>query len=86
MSVEDISAKFHIKTIPRIIGEPIYKAINKSREAMYKNVAAIPTEIGGGINGPIGLIVDEVVFANVATTAYASPTEPGPYAQHRPGD
>ena len=31
MSVEDIRAKFPIKTIPKIIDEPTYKAINKLR-------------------------------------------------------
>ena len=29
---------------------------------------------------------DTSVYANVSTTAYARPTEPGPYTQHGPGD
>ena len=30
--------------------------------------------------------MDAAVYANVATTSYATPTDPGPYAQHGPGD
>ena len=86
MSVEDIRAKFPIKNILRIIGDPTYKAINKLREDMYANAAAIPKNLGGGRYFHIGLLMDTAVYANVATTAYARPTDPGPYAQHGPGD
>ena len=85
MLVEDIKAKFPIKNILRIVGDPTYKTINELREAMYANAAAIPTTIGGGYNGHIGLPMDAEVYANVATTSYTKPAEPGPYAQHGPG-
>ena len=49
MLVEDVRAKFPIKTIPNIIGEPNYKSIKELREALYVNAAAItPTLRGGG--------------------------------------
>ena len=48
MSVEDVRVKFHIKNITNIIGEPTYKAINELREALYLNVAAIPTTLERG--------------------------------------
>ena len=35
---------------------------------------------GGGVNGHIGLLLDTAVYANFATTAYAIPTDPVPYA------
>ena len=73
MSVKYIREKIPIKNISRIIGEPTYKAINELREVMYTNAAAIPTMLRGGHNGHIGLLVDASVYANVATTAYASP-------------
>ena len=46
--VEYIRAKFPIKTIPKIIGDPTYKAINNQREALYANASAIPTTFRGG--------------------------------------
>ena len=48
MSVEDVRAKFPIKNIPYIIGEPTYKAIYELREALYANATTIPTTLGGG--------------------------------------
>ena len=84
MSVEDIRAKLHIKDIPRIICEPTYKAINKLRENLYKNVAAIPMMLGEWRNGHIGLLMDAEVYDNVTTADYARPTDPGPYAHHGP--
>ena len=53
---------------------------------MYANAAAVPADLGRGCNGPIGLITDAAFYANVSTTSYTRPTEPGPYAQHVPGD
>ena len=86
MSVEDISGKFTIKTIPAVIGLPTYKAINEVLEALYANAAAIPTTLGGGRNGHIALIMDAAVSANVSTMAYIIPMDPGPYAQPGPGN
>ena len=48
MLVEDIREKFTIKTTPKIIGDPTYKAINNQREALYANASAIPTTFRGG--------------------------------------
>ena len=50
------------------------------------NAAAIPTTLVGGRNGHIGFIMYAAVYANISTTSYARPTEPGPYAQHGPCD
>ena len=45
ISVEDVREKFPIKNIPNMIDDLTYKAINKLREALYTNAAAIPTTI-----------------------------------------
>ena len=82
MSDEDIREKFPIKTIPKIIGEPTYKAINKLMEGLYANASTIPTTLRGGRNGHIGLLVDTSVYENIATADYKRPTDPGPYEQH----
>ena len=86
MSDEDIRKKFPIKTIPNIIGEPTYKAINKMRGGLYPNTSAIPTALRGVQNGHNGLLMDTSVYANIATTDYTIPTKTGTYAQHGTGD
>ena len=55
-------------------------------EALYENSATIPTALRRRRNGHIDLLTDAAVYANVATTAFAWPTDPAPYAQHRPGN
>ena len=37
-------------------------------------------------NGHIGIIVNSSVYANVSTTYYVRPKDPGSYAQYGPGD
>ena len=86
MSDEDIREKFPIKTIPKIIGDPNYKAINKMRGGLYANTAAIPTALRGVQNGHNGLLMDTSVYESVSTTGYTRPTETGPYAQHGTSD
>ena len=56
--VEDIMVKLPIKTIPKIIGDLTYKAINELRKDLYANASVIPTALGGGRNGHIGLLMD----------------------------
>ena len=82
MSDEDIREKFPIKTTPKIIGEPNYKAINKMRGGLYANTAATHTALRGGQNGHTCLLMNTSVYLRVATTGYTRPTETGPYAQH----
>ena len=82
MSDEDIREKFPIKTTPKIIGEPNYKAINKMRGGLYENTSAIPTALRGVQNCHTGLLMNTSVYESVATTGYTRPTETGPYAHH----
>ena len=78
MLLEYVRGKSPIKTIPNIIVEQTYKAINELREALYMNAADNPMMLRGGRNGHIGLLMDAAVYVNVAYTAYKRPAEPGP--------
>ena len=40
----------------------------------------------GEINSHISLLMDAAVYDNADTTAYAKPADPGPFAQHGPGN
>ena len=86
MLVKEVRAKIPIKTIPNIIGDTAYKAINELREATYANADAIPTTLEEERNVNVGLLMDVPVYVNVAATAYTRPTEPGLYAQYGVGN
>jgi hypothetical protein len=55
LSVADIVAKFPVKTLPKITGEPDYATIGHIIQTLYGNTASLPTTIGGGAHGHIGL-------------------------------
>eukprot|EP00957_Ditylum_brightwellii_P180153 13723104-Ditylum_brightwellii.AAC.1 len=57
-STEEVLAKFPHKQLPQCDGEPNYEAIHEMMMAMYTNTGAIPTTLGGGAHGHIGLIMD----------------------------
>ena len=42
---------------------------------MYGNAATLPTTLGGGAHGHVGLIMKAKLYMNLSQTAYVSPTE-----------
>ena len=78
LSVDDIITKFPMKNLPIIPGEPDYASINTMVKFLYGNAASLPTTLGGGQNGHIGLIMTHLIFATLApNTDYTAPIDPG---------
>ena len=55
--VDNMTAKFSIKTLPHIDREPLYESINKIMQLLYVNAATLPTKADRGTHGHIGLIM-----------------------------
>ena len=78
LSMDKIIAKFPMKTLPIILGEPDYASINTMVQFLYGNAASLPTTLGGGQHGHIRLIMTHLLYATLApTTAYTAPIDPG---------
>ena len=77
LSVDNVVSKFPIKTIPTIDGEPDYNTINKIMQLLYGNAASLPTTLGGGQHGHIGIIMTPQLYTTLAATPYESPPDPG---------
>ena len=78
LSLDNIIAKFPMKTLPIISGEPDYASINTMVQFLYGNSASLPTTLGGGQHGHIGLIMTHIFYATLApNTAYTAPIDPG---------
>ena len=75
-SVEDIIAKFRIKTLTRIDGEPTYEAISKASHELYTNAATLASTLGGGQHGHIGMVMKPALYATLSATPYVNPTKP----------
>lgn len=79
--IDDIVSKFPVKELPRIEGEPNYETINELVQILYGNAATLPTTLGGGANGHIGLIMKPTLYETLSDTPYAAPANPGPTAE-----
>eukprot|EP00957_Ditylum_brightwellii_P136717 10425849-Ditylum_brightwellii.AAC.1 len=76
-STEEVRSKFLHKTLPRCNKEPNYEYIHDVMMALYTNVAAVPTMLGGGAHGHIGLVMEAGLYGTLSGgTAYTAPPEP----------
>jgi hypothetical protein len=78
LSINDIVTKFPLKNIPTITGEPDYSSINEMVQQLYGNAASLPTTLGGGAHGHIGLLMTQAIYATISATPYILPNDPGP--------
>ena len=85
LSVDDVVAKFPMKTMPKIDGEPDYGNINTMMQLLYDNAASLPSTLGGGQHGHIGIIMTPQLYTTLANTPYKSPTHPGITPTHVTG-
>ena len=75
-SVEDIIAKFRIKKLTHIDGEPTYETISKISHELYTNAATLASKLGGGQHGHIGMVMKPALYATLSATPYINPPEP----------
>ena len=76
-SIDNIKGKFPYKHIPKIEGIPDYEALTSLKNMLYANAATLPTTLGGGKHGHMGLIMDPTVYATISSTPYVIPQNPG---------
>ena len=57
LSVDDVVSNFPIKTMPKFDRELDYSNINIMMQLLYGNAASLPTKLGGGKYGHIGIIM-----------------------------
>ena len=76
-SVDDIRAGFPHPTIPPIEGEPTYQTIKTMHDLLKSNAASVPTTLGGGAHGHLGLVLNAVLYTAVTGVAFNTPPHPG---------
>ena len=74
-SVEDITNAFPTP-ITKITGEPNYEGLKHLKDQLKANAASIPTTLGGGTHGYLGLILSPVAYATIAATQFIEPGYP----------
>eukprot|EP00957_Ditylum_brightwellii_P189585 14431178-Ditylum_brightwellii.AAC.1 len=71
---DKIKAKFPHPTLQQVEGAPDYAAINAIIQQLYKNAATIPSSLGWGAHGHIGLVMEPMLYLNLSVTAYSAPS------------
>ena len=54
-------------------------------QLLYGNAASLPTTLGGGQHGHIGIIINLQLYTTLENTPYDSPTDPGITPTHAIG-
>ena len=75
-SVEDYTNAFPNQLTP-IVGEPTYATLKTLKDQLKANAASVPTTLGGGNHGYLGLILSPAAYATISPTAFVKPAYPG---------
>jgi hypothetical protein len=71
---------FQHKVLTRILGQPTYKTLQNLSTEIKANAASVPSTLGGGHYGHLGLILSPDRYATLAhTVPWVSPDNPGPF-------
>ena len=67
--------------LSKIVGKPTYSDILTLRREVSANLASVPSTLGGGQFGHIGLALSDSAYKRLcsATVAYVRPTDPGKF-------
>ena len=65
--INKVVAKFVIKAILTISGDPDYEYLNEMIQALYDNVAILPTTLAGGKHDQISLIMKDTLYTTLKT-------------------
>ena len=76
-----INTYFTHNTLDQIRGEPDYERLKRLKKQLKSNAQAVPSTLGGGNNGLLGLVLCTEEYARVqGATPFIVPTRPDPLA------
>ena len=74
-SVKDITNTFPTP-ITKIMGKPNYESLRNLKDQLKANATSIPTTLGGGNHGYLGLILSPTAYATIAANQFIEPVYP----------
>ena len=71
---------FQHKVLTRIHGQPVYESLHTMQTELKANASSVPTTLGAGQYGHLGLLLSAVTYAALPDTVpWVSPVNPGPF-------
>ena len=72
---------FQHKVLTKVHGKPTYEALRTLTTELKANAGSVPTTIGGGLYGHLGLILTDIRYATLpGTVPWTTPLNPGVFA------
>ena len=82
-SVQD--TYFQHKVLTKVHGQPVYESLQHLATEIKANASSVPSTLGGGLYGHLGLIVSDERYATLANSIpWVTPHNPGPFAPPAP--
>ena len=72
---------FQHKVLSKIPGQPTYETLQNLATEVKANASSVPSTLGGGLYGHLGLILSDEKYATLANSLpWVTPGNPGPFA------
>ena len=72
------NTNFEYSTLTKITGQPNYILLKKIKDELTANATSVSSNLGGGANGHLGLVLNDAEYATISGTPYVRPVHPGP--------
>ena len=69
---------FEFTTLDKITGKPDYPALARIFNQLKANASKVPSDLGGGTFGHLGLIMTFLAYQRVSVVPYVRPALPPP--------
>jgi hypothetical protein len=76
-TVDEITRAFPFQTSPKVNGQPTYETITTIHSKLKVNATTIPTPLGGGRHGHLGLILPNTTYKEITNAVFECPANPG---------
>ena len=77
-AVDYLKTYFEYPELTKIHDSPDFASLKKIKDELKSNAARVPTNLGGGAHGHLGLILTPAEYALISATPYVRPVHPGP--------
>jgi hypothetical protein len=72
---------FQHTVLTKIQGRPSYESLQLLAKQLKANAACVPSTLGGGIYGHLGLVISALKYSNLpGSLPWVTPAHPGPFA------
>ena len=76
-NIDYITTSFEFPVLSKVSGRPTYESLKKVKDELKTNASTVSSDLGGGANGHLGLVLTDVEYTFVSATPYVKPVHPG---------